>query len=874
LGFVKATNAGIKRSTGDYVILLNNDTELTEQKKSRWIELLEAPFKNKSVGITGPSLMTHLGLNSLGVVFFCAMIKRQVIDTIGLLDEGYGLGGVDDHDFSERAMRAGFVIARSELPFPIIHKENQTFKENQTEYIRSLQKNENYFRKKFGTIDLNLNERNKNMQKYSIVIGTYNHCDDLLKVCVEAIVKYTNLEDIELIIIANGCNDETKEYLLYLESYFKRTNIWGFQQVFFAEPLGYARANNIGIRLAHADKLILLNNDAFLQEQPKSDWLRILDKPFEGNPKCGITCVLKTHSDPAGRDFAIFFCVMIKKEVFDKIGLLNEDYGKGGGEDTEFCIEAEAVGYEVCQARTMGWSEEAMLHVGNFPVYHRGEGTVHDVSLVPDWNDVFVQNSIRLAKKYNPAWLIKLNYKEALAELAEQDPVMYKEVITDDCYGITKDENIKGRNILDIGANIGTFTLLASCFGAKKVVAVEPISVSYQRLIHNISHLKLTNVVPLKNIVAEVSGEICNISLNENSGANSRYNVGEKYETVETITLSDALTHFDDDNILLKLDCEGAEYDIILNATDTDMARITKIIMEIHTDLHPKYKGYEILHEKLRALGFTSVKESQMGAWDIDAAGNMINYRDLPFRNEAWEKVGLLKRTEHSSSMISIDHEKLKNQDLEMYKELFIQNSYGVENVDICNRVVVDIGGNIGMFSLLCVEKGATQIICVEAQSKIYQSDLLDNVKQYPIITPLNYAVTDFDDRQVYILNEGSCSTIKGEIGESVNTITLETLLSQQNVFGNNLVLKLDCEGSEFNILLGTDINVIRRFGVIFIEVHANLNIDVRYRNTETVINRLQECGFIKVKEGEIIIDYGEGNVVGTGTLIQKWVRV
>ena len=56
--------------------------------------------------------------------------------------------------------------------------------------------------------------------KYSIIIPTYNHCDDLLKPCVEAVIKYSNLEDIELIIIANGCKDETDGYLAYLHSYF------------------------------------------------------------------------------------------------------------------------------------------------------------------------------------------------------------------------------------------------------------------------------------------------------------------------------------------------------------------------------------------------------------------------------------------------------------------------------------------------------------------------------------------------------------------------------------------------------------------------------------------------------------------------------
>ena len=32
--------------------------------------------------------------------------------------------------------------------------------------------------------------------KYSVVIPTFNHCDDLLKPCIEAIFKYTNMDDV------------------------------------------------------------------------------------------------------------------------------------------------------------------------------------------------------------------------------------------------------------------------------------------------------------------------------------------------------------------------------------------------------------------------------------------------------------------------------------------------------------------------------------------------------------------------------------------------------------------------------------------------------------------------------------------------------
>ncbi len=49
--------------------------------------------------------------------------------------------------------------------------------------------------------------------KYSVIIPTYNHCDKFLKPCIEAILKYSHIKDIELIISANGCTDNTFEYL-------------------------------------------------------------------------------------------------------------------------------------------------------------------------------------------------------------------------------------------------------------------------------------------------------------------------------------------------------------------------------------------------------------------------------------------------------------------------------------------------------------------------------------------------------------------------------------------------------------------------------------------------------------------------------------
>jgi glycosyltransferase involved in cell wall biosynthesis len=96
--------------------------------------------------------------------------------------------------------------------------------------------------------------------KYSIVIPTYNHCQDFLKPCIESIFKYTNLADIELIISANGCTDETSLYLDELRYKFNSLNLAkNFQVAWSDSPSGYPKATNDGIKLATTNKIVLLH---------------------------------------------------------------------------------------------------------------------------------------------------------------------------------------------------------------------------------------------------------------------------------------------------------------------------------------------------------------------------------------------------------------------------------------------------------------------------------------------------------------------------------------------------------------------------------------------------------------------------------------
>ena len=252
--------------------------------------------------------------------------------------------------------------------------------------------------------------------KYSIVIPTYNNCEKYLKPCVDSLIKHSDMDNVELIISANGCTDNTKEYLIYLQ-----TAVPNLKVAWDDDALGYSKATNAGITLATTDKIILLNNDTVLLNQSKNQWLEMLEAPFLQNVDVGLSGPVVQHSPDAGRDFCVFFCVMIDKKVFNKIGLLNEEYGVGTGEDVEFCIEAENAGFKVVQLGEKVFSKD--FWVGALPIYHVGEGTVHDTNLVKDFNTIFAKNGRKLARKYNPQqykWSLMNNFERYMAIKGEE----------------------------------------------------------------------------------------------------------------------------------------------------------------------------------------------------------------------------------------------------------------------------------------------------------------------------------------------------------------------------------------------------------------------------------------------------------------------
>lgn len=121
LGFVKATNQGLKASTAPFVVLMNNDTEAAPG----WLAALRAPLTGR-VGATGPVTTARGSWQGREAViprrvriippgmmlaFFCVMLRKDVIEKVGLLDETFGVGLGDDDDYSRRIQAAGYQLA-------------------------------------------------------------------------------------------------------------------------------------------------------------------------------------------------------------------------------------------------------------------------------------------------------------------------------------------------------------------------------------------------------------------------------------------------------------------------------------------------------------------------------------------------------------------------------------------------------------------------------------------------------------------------------------------------------------------------------------------------------------------------------------------
>lgn len=175
-GYAAANNQGLALARGEYVLLLNNDTVVTDGWLARMLAVFKTHPEAGIVGpmsnyVAGPQLIENVPYKnmeqmhqfakrlsiensgqtseSFGVVGFCLLARRAVVDRIGGFDETFGRGNFEDNDFCLRATISGFKSRITKDVF-IHHVGGQTFRALNMDYQQSLEDNWSIYKTKWN----------------------------------------------------------------------------------------------------------------------------------------------------------------------------------------------------------------------------------------------------------------------------------------------------------------------------------------------------------------------------------------------------------------------------------------------------------------------------------------------------------------------------------------------------------------------------------------------------------------------------------------------------------------------------------------------------------------------------------------------------
>ncbi len=208
----------------------------------------------------------------------------------------------------------------------------------------------------------------------SIIIPCFNALE-YTKQCIESVLLQTNI-NYELILINNGSEDGTKEYFKSLTRSLKPNK--KLQKVTIVQSkqnLGVAKALNLGISKSIGRYVCYLNNDVIVTK----DWLKKIVKAAKSDKQIGAVGTMfnafenKDIVKRAEKDKKIIdvlaetisvkyigkikkaktihgLCMFIKKSVFKKVGLFNENFYPCFGEDIEFCERLKKYKYKLVDA--------------------------------------------------------------------------------------------------------------------------------------------------------------------------------------------------------------------------------------------------------------------------------------------------------------------------------------------------------------------------------------------------------------------------------------------------------------------------------------------------------------------------------------------
>jgi FkbM family methyltransferase len=192
------------------------------------------------------------------------------------------------------------------------------------------------------------------------------------------------------------------------------------------------------------------------------------------------------------------------------------------------------------------------------------------------------------------------------------DEHFVRDVVSIEEYSPAGYEIEKDAVVIDIGGNVGAFAVYAASKArGGRVVVLEPVRESLQLLTDNVALNGLDNVAIRQAAVVAERKPVQIFLSDYGSGGHSVVDAlvqpHARSEEIEGLTLSDVFQEFGLTQCdLLKMDCEGAEFQILQGLQAETARQVRRIVMEYHTfPGRDKHEQACELIDQLIKLGFT-----------------------------------------------------------------------------------------------------------------------------------------------------------------------------------------------------------------------------------------------------------------------------
>jgi FkbM family methyltransferase len=187
---------------------------------------------------------------------------------------------------------------------------------------------------------------------------------------------------------------------------------------------------------------------------------------------------------------------------------------------------------------------------------------------------------------------INYNNKKIIFHNAERGEV--EEVFSGLSY---KKLPVNDKNVIDIGANIGDLSIYFALNGAKHVYAFEIVPTTSEICRENI---KINHLEDLITCFNDGIGKHGIIKFQNNFYSDGEFSIKNSQSgeiPVEIQTLNEILNELNIDSAVMKIDCEGCEYNVITEENIESLKKLSYIIREYHY-------GYNKLKAVLEKSGF------------------------------------------------------------------------------------------------------------------------------------------------------------------------------------------------------------------------------------------------------------------------------